>query len=91
MKRPIRGVKMGYLEALELWVLVILIYFAGYFYGLNKGRRGREMERMKERGRQWSWAPVTAPCSQCGEPRPVAGEESLYCAKCGAHYQPKGS
>jgi hypothetical protein len=36
---------MGYLEALELWVLVILIYFAGYFYGLNKGRRGREMER----------------------------------------------
>jgi hypothetical protein len=32
---------MGYLEGLELWGIVVLVYLAGYFYGLEKGRRGR--------------------------------------------------
>jgi len=81
---------MGYLEALELWGLVVLVYLAGYFYGLEKGRRGRGTERKNEGSQQRSWEPVASSCSQCGEPNPVAGDSS-YCTKCGAYCGPKSS
>jgi hypothetical protein len=80
---------MGYLEALELFGLVVVVYLAGYFYGLEKGR-GRGTERKNVGSQQRSWKPAVRPCAQCGEPNPVAGD-SFLCTKCGAYCGPKSS
>ena len=81
---------MRYLEGLELWGIVILVYLAGYFYGLEKGKRGRVTDRKNEGSQQRSWEPVTTPCSLCGEPNPGAGD-GFWCSKCGAYCGPKKS
>jgi len=78
---------MGYLEGLELLGIVILAYLAGYFYGLEKGKRAHVTDRKNERSRQ-RWKTVTTPCSVCGEPNPGAGD-SFYCTKCGTYCGPK--
>ena len=79
---------MGYLEGLELLGIVIVAYLAGYFYGLEKGRRGRATDRRNESSQRRGWEPLAMPCSLCGEPNPGAGD-SFYCTKCGTYCGPK--